>query len=190
MSVSVGGVPGLDVTTEDVKAADVIWGRSVLMMKGNNVRRNHKGVLQSIVKVPKELIKLQKDVELAIDYFIVNKHIFLTTYSTKICFTTVTHLVQQTKALFWEALHATYKMYLLRGFRIVVIAGDHKFVSIGDLVVQPPTTPNLDWAAPSQHCGLIEQNIRFLKEKIRSLRHSLPFERVPGIMVVPWYCIS
>ncbi len=32
--------------------------------------------------------------------------------------------------------------------------------------------------------ALIEQNIRFLKEKIRSLRHSLPFERVPGIMVV------
>jgi hypothetical protein len=31
---------------------------------------------------------------------------------------------------------------------------------------------------------LIERNIRFLKEKIRSLRHSLPFERVPGIMVV------
>jgi hypothetical protein len=65
-----------------------------------------------------------------------------------------------------------------------VIAGDHKFVSIGDLVVQPPTTPNLDWAAPSQHCGLIEQNIRFLKEKIRSLHHSLPFEMVPGIIVV------
>ncbi len=35
-----------------------------------------------------------------------------------------------------------------------------------------------------QHCGLIEQNIRFLKKKIRSLHHSLPFERVPGIMVV------
>jgi hypothetical protein len=31
---------------------------------------------------------------------------------------------------------------------------------------------------------LIEQNIRFLKEKIRSLCHILPFERVPGIMVL------
>jgi hypothetical protein len=34
-----------------------------------------------------------------------------------------------------------------------------------------------------QHCGLIEWNIRFLKEKIHSLHHSLTFERVPGIMV-------
>jgi hypothetical protein len=47
-----------------------------------------------------------------------------------------------------------------------------------------PTKPSLDWAAASQHCGLIEQNIWFLKEKIWSLRHSLPFERVPAIMVV------
>ncbi len=138
---------------------------------------------QSIVKVPKELIKLQQDVELAIDCFFVNKRVFLTTMSTKICFTTVTHLAYRTKALIWEALHATYKMYLIRGFRIVVIAGDHEFASISDLVVQLPTAPISDWAAASQHCGLIERNIRFLKEKIRSLRHSLPFERVPGIMV-------
>jgi hypothetical protein len=77
--VSVGGVPGLDVTTEDVKAADVIWGRSVLKMKWNTVRRNGKCMAQSIVKVSKELINLQQDVELVIDCFFVNKHIFLTT---------------------------------------------------------------------------------------------------------------
>jgi hypothetical protein len=98
----------LDVTNKDVKAAEVNWGRSVLKMKGNTVRRNSKCVAQSIVKVPKELIKLQQDVELAIVCFFVIKHIFLTTYSTKICFTTVTHLAHRTKALIWKALHATY----------------------------------------------------------------------------------
>ena len=75
-------------------------------------------------------------------------------------------------------------MYLLRGLRIVVIRGDQEFSSISELVVSLPTMPRLDWAAASQHCGLIERNIRFLKEKVRSLRHSLPFERVPAIMVV------
>ncbi len=109
---------------DNVKATEFIWGQSVLKMKGNMVRRTGKHVAQSIIKVPKELIKLQQDVELAIDCFFVNKHIFFTTYSTKICFTTVTHLGFGTKALIWEALHATYKMYFLRGFRIVVIAGD------------------------------------------------------------------
>ncbi len=65
-----------------------------------------------------------------------------------------------------------------------MIAGDHEFGSISDLVVNIPTAPKLDWAAASQRCGLIKWNIRFLIEKIRSLCHSLPFEGVPGIMVV------
>jgi hypothetical protein len=99
-----------------VKAAEAIWGQLVLKMKGNTVRRNGKHMAQSIVKVSKELIKLQQDVELAIDCFFVNKHIFFTTYSTKICFTMVTHLGYRTKAFIWEAFHATYKMYLLCGF--------------------------------------------------------------------------
>jgi hypothetical protein len=48
--------------------------RSVLKMKGNTVRRNAKRLVQSVIKVPSELIKLQQDVELAIDIFFINKH--------------------------------------------------------------------------------------------------------------------
>jgi hypothetical protein len=87
-------------------------------------------------------------------------------------------------ALIWEALHAVHKIYLLCGFQIVVIAGDPEFNLISHLIVSLPTAPESDWAAASQHCGLIVRNIQFLKEKIRSLCHSLPFEQVPGIMVV------
>jgi hypothetical protein len=58
--VSAGGVPGSDVTLKDVKPAKVIWGCSVLKMKGNMVRRNGKKVVQSIIKVPTVLIKLRE----------------------------------------------------------------------------------------------------------------------------------
>jgi hypothetical protein len=73
---------------------------------------------------------------------------------------------------------------MLRGFRIVVLSGDHEFAALSELAGNLPGASNLNWAAASQHCGLIDQNIHFLKEKICSLRHSLPFEQVPGIMVV------
>ncbi len=56
--VSAGGVPGSDVTLKDVNATKVIWGCSILKMKGNMVRRNGKKIVQSIIKVPTELIKL------------------------------------------------------------------------------------------------------------------------------------
>jgi hypothetical protein len=128
-------------------------------MKGNKVRRNGKCMAQNIIKVTKELIKLQQDVELAIDCFFVNKHIFFTPYSTKICFTMVTHLGFRTKALTWEALHATYKMYLLCGFQIVVITGDQEFNLISHLIVSLPTAPKIDWVEALQHCGLIKRNI-------------------------------
>ena len=75
-------------------------------------------------------------------------------------------------------------MYVLRGFRIVALSGDQEFAALSELAGSLPSAPSLNWVAASQHCGLIEQNIHFLKEKIRSLRHSLPFERVPGMMVV------
>jgi hypothetical protein len=163
--VSVGEVPGSVMTLDNVKAAEVIWGRSVLKLKGNMTRSNAKRTVQSIVKVPSELIKLHQEVELAIDCFFVNKHIFSTTYSTKICFTTVTDLNNCAKEVIWAPLHAMYKVYLLRGFKIVVIRGDQEFASISELVVGLPATPRLDWAAASQHCGLIEWNTRFLKEK-------------------------
>ena len=114
---------------------------------------------QSIVKLPTKFIKLHQDVELAIDVFFINKHIFFITFSTKICFTTITHLTSHNKKLIWEVLLITYKMYLLRGFRIIFIKGDQEFASISDLAVTLPTTPSLDWAAAVQHCGLIESNI-------------------------------
>jgi hypothetical protein len=82
-------------------------------------------------------------VELAIDCFFVNRHVFFTTFSTKVCFTTVTHLTDRTKEAIWAALLATYKMYLLRGFRVVVIKGDQVFAAISDLAVALPTTPSL-----------------------------------------------
>ena len=77
--VSAGAVPGSEVTLDDVKAAEVIWGRSVLKLKGNMTRSNAKRTVQSIVKVPSELIKVHQEVELAIDCFFVNKHVFFTT---------------------------------------------------------------------------------------------------------------
>jgi hypothetical protein len=39
-------------------------------MKGNTVRRNATHLVQSVIKVLKELLKLQQDVELAIDFFL------------------------------------------------------------------------------------------------------------------------
>jgi hypothetical protein len=75
-------------------------------------------------------------------------------------------------------------MYLRQGFHITVISGDEEFFALNALTAVLPTAPRSDWAAASQHCGLIKRNIQFLKEKLCLLCHSLPFTLVLGIMVV------
>jgi hypothetical protein len=42
----------------------------------------------------------------------------------------------------------------------------------------------LNLAAALEHVGLIEHNIRFLKEKTRLIRHSLPFECIPALILI------
>ncbi len=85
------------------------------------------------------------------------------TYSRMICFTTVTHLINHKVVEVWAAMHKIYQMYMLRGFHIVEIAGNGEFAV--DQVACLPTNPLLNLAAASEHVGLIECNIRFLKEK-------------------------
>jgi hypothetical protein len=121
--------------------------------------------------------------------FFVNKHVFCTTFRTKICYTTITHLTSRSKDVIWVAIEAMYKMYLLRGFRIVVIKGDHKFSSISDMVVGLPTMPSMDWAAALQHCGLIKQNIRFLKERFAPSAIVYPLRGCRALWLSTWYCI-
>ncbi len=137
------------------------------------------------MKVPRELLQLQQKVCIDIDIFFVNGHIFFMTYSRKICFTTVTHLDNHKVSEVWDTMHKTYQMYMLCGFNIVEIAGDGEFAWIADQVASLPTNLILDLAAASQHVGLIERNIRFLKEKTRLICHSLLFECVPALMLVP-----
>jgi hypothetical protein len=96
----------------------------------------------------------------------------------------VTHLAYCEKESIWEALLVTYNMHLHQGFPIAVISGDQEFAALNELTTVLPTAPCLNCTAASQHCGLIERNICFLKEKICLLCHSLPFMTVPGIMVV------
>jgi hypothetical protein len=75
-------------------------------------------------------------------------------------------------------------MYMQCGFHIIEIAGDGEFAWIADQVASLPTNHILDLAAASIHVSLIERNICFLKEKTRSICHSLPFERIPALMLV------
>jgi hypothetical protein len=159
-------------------------------MKGNTVRKNAKRLVQSVIKVPSKLIRLQQDVELAIDIFFINKHTFFTTYSTKNCFKLVTHILTRQKEHLWEALHSTYKMYMLRGFRIVVLSRDQEFAALSELAGNLPSAPRLNWAAASQHCGLWSEIFISSRRRFTLSGIVYPLNGYQALWLSVWYCIS
>jgi hypothetical protein len=75
-------------------------------------------------------------------------------------------------------------MYAARGLRVVRIRGDFEFNGIKGLVALLTTATKLDLSAENEHIGAIERNIRYCKEKVRSIRVGLCYERDPGIVIV------
>ncbi len=71
-------------------------------------------------------------------------------------------------------------MYYRRGLQVMLVRGDLEFGPLKELVKQLPSVPDLDLASKEEHVGDIKRNIRYLKEKFRQLRHTLPFKQIPN----------
>ena len=75
-------------------------------------------------------------------------------------------------------------MYYPRGLRIEMVREDLEFKLLDQLMQELPRVPALYLAAKEEHVGDVERNTRYLKEKCRQLRHTLPFLQIPGVIIV------
>ena len=75
-------------------------------------------------------------------------------------------------------------MYYHRGLRVDMVRGDLEFKPLEKLMQELPKVPTLDLAAKEEHVGDVERNTRYLKEKCRQLRHTLPFSQIPDVIIV------
>jgi hypothetical protein len=64
-----------------------------------------------------------------------------------------------------------------------VIRGNFEFNGIAQQVAELPSAPRLDLESQG-HIGPVERNIKYIKEKARSLWASLPYEQLPGIVII------
>jgi hypothetical protein len=98
------------VTVQDVDNAHTIWGKNIAALKGKNTRTKPIHVAGNFVKVPKELLKLHKDVYMTADILFVNRIPFFITLSRKICFTTVNHLNDRKVSTIFKAFKEIYQL--------------------------------------------------------------------------------
>ena len=172
------------VTVADVDAASKIWGKNIAALKGKTTRSKPSPVARDFVKIPKEILALHKEVFLTSDIFFVNKIPFFLTLSRKICFSAVTHLANRTVPEIFKAFKEHYVYYLQRGFRIVTVHADGEFAPLKPLIEALPGGPRVNLASANEHVPEPERKIRVIKERARSVRHSLPFERVAKVLTI------
>jgi hypothetical protein len=177
-------IKGCQVTMDDTQVMWNIWGPSVIKMKGNSTRQKTIRKSSSIVTVPREFITAQKNITMSVDFFFINKYVFLTTVSTNVCFTTTSHCSTRKVRHYWNFLKEVLLIYNRRGLRVTLVRADLEFKPLEELVKQLPCVPDLDIAAKEEHVGDVERNIRYLKEKFRQKRHTLPFRQIPGVIIV------
>jgi hypothetical protein len=72
------------VTVEDINVAQSVWSKDISALKGKTVRKKATPVHGSEMKVPRDLLKLHKDVTMAIDIFFATGIPFFLTLSHKI----------------------------------------------------------------------------------------------------------
>jgi hypothetical protein len=103
------------------------------------------------VKVPKELLKLHKEVFLKTDIFFVNKIPFSLTISQKICFTAVNHLADRTVPQIFNDFKEMYQYYLQRVFHIMTVHADGEFAPLKTLIEAMPGGPMVNLASSNEH---------------------------------------
>jgi hypothetical protein len=141
-------------------------------------------VARDFVKVPSHLLKLHRDVTLSADIYFVNKIPFFLTLSRKICFTAVNHLANRTVKTIYKANEEIHKLYLNRGFHITTLLVDGEFAPLQVLIQSMSSGPRVNLTSASEHVPEIERQIRVVKERSRSLQHSLPFNWTQRLITI------
>jgi hypothetical protein len=96
----------------------------------------------------------------------------------------VTHLQNRKIDTIFKALKAMHNYYLQRGFQIVFIKGDGEFKPIEEKVYELYGAPKLNLSSANEHVPEIERKIRVIKERVRAVRYSLPFNALPPKVLI------
>ena len=168
------------VTRHDISAADHILGKNISALKGKTVYRQGTQVSGRTEGVPRGIQSRFQRAVLAVDIMFVNKIPFLVTISKGLRFGTSEVLKNRHASTVAKAIENVLRVYRRRGFRVTECKADMEFEPVQNLF--QGTTFNL--CAEDEHVPEIERYIRTVKDRSRSGYNSLPFERIPRLVVV------
>ena len=176
------GLMNCPVTPGDVEAAEHIFGPDVGSLKGKTTRRSPPIVDSPIATVPAEVLKRYRKVTICIDIMYVNKIPMLISISRNIKFGTIEAIPNNKTATVLKGVKAILKLYRGKGFTIEMALMDGEFGHLrGELAGMGVT---LNETSRDEHVGDIERYIRTVKERMRAIYSTLPFNKTPARLVI------
>ena len=166
------------VTGADIDVARTLLGPNLGSLKGKTVRRPNPHVPMGIAGVPDSIMKHHQRVTIAIDIMFINAIPFFITISRNLHFGTVEVLPNRQETTIKNKLRAVTHLYEQRGFRVTSIMADPEFEPLRAVF------PQLNTCGADEHVPEIERFIRTVKDRVRSVYHSLPYKYVPRLLLV------
>ena len=167
---------------EDILATDKILGKAKAEIRGKMKRRSPKIHRTKIPgKLPEHL--KGREIELYVDVFTGSKCSFLITKAgSRLKHFKAKYLYNKKISNVTKIVRETITRYEDRGFKVAAVHADNAFdneqmrTAIGSRV--------LHIYAREEHVGVIERQIRSLKERLRSVLQGLPYKKYPKLMFI------
>ncbi len=125
-------------------------------------------------------MQLHKYVTLVADVMFVNGLPFLVTSSQGLSLVTIEHLPSRTAKRLVHTLERVFRIYTTAGFVIQMALMDMEFEKLRTMMSHVA----LNTTVAREHIGEVEQKIRVIKERARGTFNTLPYKKLPKLMVI------
>ena len=170
------------ITPADVEAAEHMLGPDIGSLKGKTTRQNPHIVESPVTPVPTEILKRYQKVTLCIDIMYVNRVAMVVSISRSIKFGTIEAIPNNKSGVILKSVQAIIQIYRRNGYVVELALMDGEFEHLrGDLASMGVT---LNDTSRDEHVGDVERFIRTIKERMRAIYNTLPFQKVPARLIV------
>ena len=133
------------------------------------------------IKILKYILYLKKAVVVVADIMFVNVMEFLVNISIHVKFTTVQYLGKITTGNIYKCLDNINDVYYIRGMYVEIFYMNRVFENLRRRM---PGISTLNKTATAEHVPEIERKIRAIKERMRAICSTLPFNEIIGRAVI------
>ena len=144
------------------------------------MRRPPDSVTTDYVQIPRVILERHQLVTLAVDVMFVNGVPFLVSVARGLNLVTTEFTPSRTAKQLAAGITRMMDLYARGGFQVGTVLMDNKFEKLRNLV--PILVVNT--TAAKEHVPEVERKIRLIKERGRGILNTLPFKRMPRLMLI------